>query len=248
MNIAHSRISHSQGRSFRYQVSLNTPTAMIHNSNEIPITYLNKGQTYYLSIIDSEPFSEQTGIIQYRTSIRISFDATEHASNPTSCWNLWKANSTHHAKHPNRKFHAVELVHLGRNEGGTDNFHVERASLDGFSIRWFTDASGRSGCHLGIRFNLLSTDFSYSKGVKGSPLRLCAKTEALDQNIAELCYCKVKVFRDHGAERKMFTDVSQLKRAIERRKLKYLKNDSGGDNLGKRKRDSAFVIDRKSVV
>ncbi|KAJ6003877.1 hypothetical protein N7540_013159 [Penicillium herquei] len=232
---------------FRYQISLNTPTAMIQNPNDIPITYLNKGQTYSLSIVDSKFLLAQTGLTYYRTSIRITFDTIEHASNPNSCWSLWKASSTYDASHKSRNLNAVELVDLGQHEGQAHNFHVERASLDGFAIKWFTNASGVSACTLGIRFNFLSTDFSYSKGVKGSPLRLFAKTETITPGIPELSYCKVKVFRDHGAERKMFTDVSQLKRAIERRKVDYLKALSGGENLGKRKRGSQSIVDTNNM-
>ncbi|KAJ5096693.1 hypothetical protein N7456_007414 [Penicillium angulare] len=232
----------SQNTNFRYQVSLNTPTAMIQSSSDVPITYLNKSQIYPLTILDSKPFLTQSVPTHYRTSIRITFDTTEHASNPTSCWSLWKASSANDIPRKGRSMNAVELVDLSQSEGGTTNFHLDKASLDGFSIKWFTHSSGISACTLGIRFNFLSTDFSYSKGVKGSPLRLLAKTETITPDIPELSYCKVKVFRDHGAERKMFTDVSRLKRAIERRKEDYLKAlEGGGENLGKRKRGSRIV-------
>lgn len=228
--------------SIRYKVFLDTPTAMIHNPNDTPITYLNKGQTYTLSIADSNPIVEHTGSRQYRTSIRISFDAIEHVSNSASCWGLWKARGQYNSQGKSCNPHAVELVDLNQKESEAQNFEVEKTSLDGFTIRWSANASGRPNCRLGIRFNLLSTDFSNSKGVKGSSLRLCAKTEIMGQDEAELSYCKVKVFRDHGAERKMFTDVSQLKRAIEKRKAAYLK-DEAGDVLGKRKRDGRIVAD-----
>ena len=76
-----------------------------------------------------------------------------------------------------------------------------------------------------MRFNFLSTDFSLSKGVKGIPVRLCAKIELLSPGEevgaiyeAEVCYCKVKVFRDHGAERKLSNDVAYVTKAIERLK------------------------------
>jgi hypothetical protein len=52
----------------------------------------------------------------------------------------------------------------------------------------------------------------------------------------------VKLFREHGAERKMFNDVSQLKRAIERRRQEFVKAESGGEHLGKRKRGSRSVL------
>ena len=36
----------------RFHIALHAPTAMIRHSDEIPITYLNKGQAYSLSIMD----------------------------------------------------------------------------------------------------------------------------------------------------------------------------------------------------
>lgn len=58
-------------------------------------------------------------------------------------------------------------------------------------------------CSLNVRFNFLSKDFSYSKGVKGASLRLCVKTETatIASNNPELSFYTVKLFRDHGAER-----------------------------------------------
>ena len=85
-----------------------------------------------------------------------------------------------------------------------------------------------------MRFNFLSTDFSHSKGVKGIPVRLCAKTEILSSGSpqsppeqSEICFCKVKLFRDHGAERKLASDILHIKKTIE--KLKQQANQVEGD-------------------
>lgn len=37
---------------FRFHSALNAPTAMIRHADEIPVTYLKKGQAYSLSISD----------------------------------------------------------------------------------------------------------------------------------------------------------------------------------------------------
>lgn len=34
---------------------LNVPTAMVKLADEIPITYLNKGQVYSISVVDTAP-------------------------------------------------------------------------------------------------------------------------------------------------------------------------------------------------
>ena len=87
-----------------------------------------------------------------------------------------------------------------------------------------------------MRFNFLSTNFSHSKGVKGIPVRLCAKTEILSSGSpqsppeqSEICFCKVKLFRDHGAERKLANDILHVKKTIE--KLKQQANQVEGTGM-----------------
>ena len=79
-------------------------------------------------------------------------------------------------------------------------------------------------CSISIRFNFLSTDFSRSKGAPGGLVRLYAKTEMLSSNpsnpllgpTAEVCFCKIKLFRDHGAERKLSNDFYKTKKTIDK--------------------------------
>jgi hypothetical protein len=93
-----------------------------------------------------------------------------------------------------------------------------------------------------MRFNFLSTDFKHSKGAKGIPVRLCAKTQLLSsdvsgasiQNAAEICYCNVKLFRDHGAERKLSHDVAHVKKAINKLKQQITQVGSGTKGFSKR--------------
>lgn len=216
---------------------------MIHNPNDTPVTYLNKGHTYSLSITDSRPPPWTEGLVKYRTSIRISFEESEHVSNPAACWSLWKDTRSRELQQKNGTLNAVEMVDLVKgSEGQIYPIQLDRTSLDGFCVTWLGDPStGPPSCTIGVRFNFLSTDFSHSKGVKGAPLRLCAKTETTTPGTAELSCCIVKLFRDHGAERKMFNDVSQLKKAIEKRKQDFTKARLGSDSLGKRKRGSRSV-------
>jgi hypothetical protein len=98
-----------------------------------------------------------------------------------------------------------------------------------------------------VRFNFLSTDFSHSKGVKGIPVRLCAKTELLNSlpgsppetSQPELCYCKVKLFRDHGAERKLSNDIAHVKKSIDKLKQQIAQAETGIKDFGKRKRSGS---------
>ncbi|KAJ5288291.1 hypothetical protein N7508_011066 [Penicillium antarcticum] len=210
---------------------------MLHDTKLPPITYLNKAQIYPLSIVDArQPVSND--IVRYRTCIRVTFEDYEQSSKPAASWALWKDTRGHEAYQKDGNLYAIELVGLFQE-------NQARISLDGFCVTWYSDpTTGRRGCLMGVRFHFLSTDFSHTKGVKGAPIKLCAKTETVGSSPSEISCCKVKLFREHGAERKMFNDVSQLKRAIERRRHDYVKAKSGGSHLGKRKRGSRFVLNK----
>lgn len=104
---------------------------------------------------------------------------------------------------------------------------LESTSHDRFAVLWYPSGTETKEYSIQLRFNFLSTDFSHSKGVKGIPVRLCVKTEMqllgasgiedrTEEDIwtAETCYCTEKLFRGHGAERKLFNDVAHVKKLV----------------------------------
>lgn len=130
---------------------------------------------------------------------------------------------------------AIEHVPLPSGPGHHPNVHVEKDSFDGFCVTWNAAPGLRPSCELQFRCNFLSTDFSRSKGVKGIPVRLCAKSEEVgfssdrnpSSNTPEICYCKIKLFRDHGAERKLSNDEAAVRRAI--KKIEDQLKESGAE-------------------
>ena len=235
---------------FRYHTTLNAPTAMIKYSDEIPITYLNKGQAYTVSVFDTAaPLPQQSGPVKYRTFVRVSFEDEQQRAKPGACWQLWKeGRGTNEAHQRGGKLLAVEYV--DPNQGGDEairkpQIELERASFDGFAVTWIPNQTpGVPDCSISVRFNFLSTDFSHSKGVKGIPVRLCTKTEIVDPqgpttNEPEVCFSKVKLFRDHGAERKLSNDVAHVKKTIEKLKQQIAQAEAGLGNSGKRKRSGS---------
>ncbi|EPS29934.1 hypothetical protein POX_b03048 [Penicillium oxalicum] len=241
-------VSYADGEKFRFNVSLRAPTAMVKHPREVPISYLNKGQAYNLTVMDSNPPMMGSEPLQYRTYVRVSFEEEEQRSKPAACWQLWKEGRGMSESHQRGgKLLAVEYV--DSHQGGDDHKHrqisVEHTSFDGFCVTWTANpTTGTPDCSIPVRFNFLSTDFSHSKGVKGIPVRLCAKTELLtptdesdSPREAEVCYCKVKLFRDHGAERKLSNDVAHVKKTIEKLKQQIAQAEMGG-GFGKRKRGS----------
>lgn len=222
---------------------------MIKHSDEIPVTYLNKGQAYAVSISDGMGLGPAAGPIKYRTVIRISFEDEQQRQRPSACWQLWKeGRGLAEAHQRGGKLQAVEYV--DPNQGGDEEtkrprVELEKASFDCFSVTWSpAPGSATADCSVAVRFNFLSTDFSHSKGVKGIPVRLCAKTEIISSGtpdspsgpISEVCFCKVKLFRDHGAERKLSNDVAHIKKTIDKLKQQITQVESGVKEVGKRKR------------
>lgn len=225
---------------------------MIKHSDEIPVTYLNKGQAYAVSISDSMGLGPTPGPIKYRTVIRISFEDEQQRQRPSACWQLWKeGRGLAEAHQRGGKLQAVEFV--DPNQGGDEEtkrprVELETASFDCFSVTWTpSSGSANAACSVAVRFNFLSTDFSHSKGVKGIPVRLCAKTEIISSGTpdsppgptSEVCFCKVKLFRDHGAERKLSNDVAHIKKTIDKLKQQITQVENGVKEVGKRKRSSA---------
>lgn len=235
---------------FRYHVTLNAPTAMIKHADEIPVTYLNKGQAYTLNVVDTQS-KQPTGRVRYRTFVRISFEDEQQRAKPAACWQLWKeGRGTNEAHHRGGRLQAVEYVESGQLGGAEDpskpRVELESASFDGFCVIW-TPPAGAPECPISVRFNFLSTDFSHSKGVKGIPVRLCTKTEAIGEMVGsspaiapEVCYGKVKLFRDHGAERKLSNDVAHIKKTIDKLNQQIAQIESGMRDAGKRKRSGSM--------
>ncbi|KIW00370.1 hypothetical protein, variant [Verruconis gallopava] len=239
---------------FRYHVTLNAPTAMIKHASEIPVTYLNKGQAYSISIVDTQPSQISALPVTYRTYVRISFEDEQQRQKPAACWQLWKeGRGSSEAHQRGGRLQAVEFVDQtqvgGLETAGRPRIELESSSFDGFSVTWTPAPNAPPECVLAVRFNFLSTDFSHSKGVKGIPVRLCAKTElrhtqpppAPEAMNAEICYCKVKLFRDHGAERKLSNDVAHVKKSIDKLKQQIAQIEAGVKDHGKRKRSGSIA-------
>ena len=234
---------------------------MIKQADEIPVSYLNKGQAYSISIIDTEPELPILPGTRFRTYVRISFEDEQQRQKPGVCWSLWKeGRGTNEAHQRGGKLQAVEYVEAGQPPEGDEKrtrVELESASFDGFSVVWTPGIHGAVECNIAVRFNFLSTDFSHSKGVKGIPVRLCTKTTrypAPHQQSAspkdsslptpEICFCKVKLFRDHGAERKLSNDVAHVKKTIEKLKQQIAQAESGMKDF-KRKRSGGVAVSSK---
>jgi hypothetical protein len=229
---------------------------MLKQRDEIPVTYLNKGQAYCISIVDSNPPVSDLQQVRYRTHVRVSFHGEEERLRSVACWQHWKeGRGLNEAHQSGREPHAVEYVKPNRvvNDQGGRQIRLESSSLDGFCVSWSGNpTTGVSECAISVRFHFVSTDFTRTKGVQGVPLRLCVKTEMAtspsshisSSRDAELCYCKVKLFRDHGAERKLSTDAAYARKTAEKLRQRIKEKRLGVGSHGKRKRGGGTVTSK----
>ncbi|KAI5288328.1 hypothetical protein KEM52_001207 [Ascosphaera acerosa] len=180
----------------RFQSVLYSQTAMFYK-DEVPTTYLNKGQTYMLKVADKTPPLAGPTPTKYVTSIRISFDDDELRAKADDCWRLWKktrGRTTGDDQTADQKrWLAIELVAAGADflygPAAPDHMptctELVSSQFDGLSVSWSAVPGYAPGmpqeCLIPIRFNFLSTDFMPSKGVKGAPMRLCVKTRVAEQ-------------------------------------------------------------------
>jgi hypothetical protein len=152
---------------------------------------------------------------RYRTFVRVSFQDQEQRVNAGAYWRLWKdSRGLAESYKSDLELRAVEYA-------GQDGpqMQVEQEFLDGFCVTWTVNqATGLNECNIPVRFNFLSTDFTLAKGVKGIAVRFCAKTDQLSNKETpyqpEICYCNIRVFRDHGAERKLSNDMTNVQKRI----------------------------------
>ncbi|KAG1178659.1 hypothetical protein G6F70_002892 [Rhizopus microsporus] len=184
--------------SIRYDICLEAPTAAAQKIDEPPLTYLNKGQHYNITLKDVKGYDGD--IIS--TAI-ITFHDEAHRAGATDYWKFWLSHQNNA-----EKAKAIDLD-ISRSNG----IHIiEHRQFDRIVFRW----NGKAGASIYVKFNCLSTDFSRIKGVKGIPLRL--QIESYQQGVPhiEKTYSRIKLFRDKGAERKNKDDARHIERQLEK--------------------------------
>ncbi|KAI8146862.1 CP2 transcription factor-domain-containing protein, partial [Fennellomyces sp. T-0311] len=186
--------------SLRYEIILEAPTAAAQKVEDAPLTYLNKGQFYNINLKDTE--GSDTDIT---STITIMFHDESHRKVAPNYWKFWLSQQKH-----SQAARALD-IDAGRCSG---IHNVEADRFDSVSFQW----NAKAGASISIRFNCLSTDFSRIKGVKGIPLRLHMQSHLTseDQSTSEGSYCRIKLFRDKGAERKNKDDARHIEKQLEK--------------------------------
>eukprot|EP00117_Sycon_ciliatum_P045410 scpid32861/ scgid32641/ Grainyhead-like protein 2 homolog; Transcription factor CP2-like 3 len=214
-----SRIFESQER---FEHVLEAPTSMMTPRGEDTVTYLNKGQFYAIhsSYNHADTDGELPALV--RSEVYLVFREEKDAQSELGYWDYW------HSQQANPNQRGLEI-----DQRSFRNIQeVDTIANNAYSFKWNPAETAR----VVVRVNCLSTEFSTQKGVKGIPLFLMMDTyedvnASMESEPAHRCYCKVKVFRDKGAERKN-KDESK---SADRRMAKILKQQSAR----KRPRDGA---------
>ncbi|KAJ8661288.1 hypothetical protein O0I10_003038 [Lichtheimia ornata] len=195
---------------FRYDIVLEAPpAAAAQRVEESPVTYLNKNQYYCINLTDTDGYD---GVVT--STLTITFHEESHRRLTANYWRFWLGQ-----QQDPQSARALDL-NVERSSG---IYNVQCPEFDRVVFEW----NGKRGATIHVRFNCLSTDFSRIKGVKGIPLRLHMETQIPSSTSAgavttpsntysEATYCKIKLFRDKGAERKNKDDARHLGRQLEK--------------------------------
>ncbi|OLL21862.1 Grainyhead-like protein 2 [Neolecta irregularis DAH-3] len=245
---------------FRFLTTLHAQTAMTKYADEAPVTYLNKGQSYTVSVLDTTAPDLDDPPGRYRSCVRITFNDPEQRQHASKCWEYWKENRLQHhdSKDDNRRAISIDMAETRKvliNSKSASDPEISMpelidrlSSFDTFAFLWSPPPSVAE-YKFCMRFNFLSTDFSRNKGVKGCALRLNVRTDPTNaSHQGEMSYCKIQLFRDKGAERKITNDSEHLRRTIDKlrqqaQQARQQQNDdlnlSGGDSGKKKKHTSS---------
>ncbi|KAF7727014.1 grainyhead-like [Apophysomyces ossiformis] len=187
----------------RFNIILQASTAVTQKT-ETPVTYLNRGQAYAIQLVDKQGYDGRI-----TSTFVIMFHDPSHRRVALNYWKFWigQQKDPHHAR----------AIDIDVNQS-TGLLQVRYPSFDRITFDW----NGSQGAKIYVRFNCLSTDFSRIKGIKGIPLRAHMESEAEDgDGTTERCFCKIKLFRDKGAERKNKDDAKQIGKQFEKIHGKY---------------------------
>lgn len=208
----------------RFLTSINAPMACSHERGE-EITYLDRDQAYLISISDSAPRPGGISPVKYRTSIQVSFETDEQKRQSAYHWNLWQ--SSHLSKDGTTASTPLKALEFAPSSAAFTainqnvDIHLEESAVDRFTCTWTIMPSERPQCQVAVSFHFVSTDFSQAKGVKGVSLRLSALTREITlasteerRDCLQISHCLIKVYRNHGAERKTAIDSKQIGKKI----------------------------------
>uniref|UniRef100_A0AAY4BZ89 Grainyhead like transcription factor 1 n=2 Tax=Denticeps clupeoides TaxID=299321 RepID=A0AAY4BZ89_9TELE len=207
-------VQHEHGQ---FEYTLEAPRSIRQKNGNCLMSYLNKGHFYPITLrrINDRKAARQQGTM-VRSVVMLVFGEEKCVEDQLKYWKFW------HSRQPTAKQRCIDIADYK----GSFNMItcIEEISFNAVSFTWNTNDEPQ----IYVSVNCLSTDFSSQKGVKGLPINLQIDTYSCgshgDQVLIHRACCKVKVFCDKGAERK----IRDEERKMSRRKGKSQDSHAAG--------------------
>nr|XP_033789002.1 grainyhead-like protein 2 homolog isoform X3 [Geotrypetes seraphini] len=186
---------YEQTASSTFQYTLEATKSLRQKQGEGPMTYLNKGQFYAITL--SETGANKCfrhPISKVRSVIMVVFSEDKNRDEQLKYWKYW------HSRQHTAKQRVLDIADYKESFNTIGN--IEEIAYNAVSFTWDVNEEGK----IFITVNCLSTDFSSQKGVKGLPLMIQIDTYSYNNRSNKpihRAYCQIKVFCDKGAERKI---------------------------------------------
>ncbi|KAJ8013418.1 hypothetical protein DPEC_G00053060 [Dallia pectoralis] len=179
-----------------FQYFLEAPRSVRQKQGEGPMTYLNKGQFYAVTLSQMCPANkgQRHPISKVRSVVMVVFSEDKDRVEQLRHWKYW------HSRQHTAKQRVLDIADYKESFNTIGN--IEEISYNAVSFTWDVNEEAK----VFITVNCLSTDFSCQKGVKGMPLMIQIDTYSYNNHSntpIHRAYSQIKVFCDKGAERKI---------------------------------------------
>ncbi|KAM4027994.1 grainyhead-like protein 2 homolog [Anomaloglossus baeobatrachus] len=219
-----------------FQYTLEATKSLRQKQGEGPMTYLNKGQFYAVTL--SETGSNKCfrhPISKVRSVVMVVFSEDKNRDEQLKYWKYW------HSRQHTAKQRVLDIADYKESFNTIGN--IEEIAYNAVSFTWDVNEEAK----IFITVNCLSTDFSSQKGVKGLPLMIQIDTYSYNNRSnrpIHRAYCQIKVFCDKGAERK----IRDEERKQNRKKGKSQPAQTQSTNNSSDSKLSALPLQKKSDI
>ncbi|CAN9503925.1 unnamed protein product [Ophioblennius macclurei] len=214
------------GDSFQY--TLDATRSLRQKQGEGPMTYLNKGQFYAVTLNELSTNKRlRHPISKVRSVIMVVFSEDKNRDEQLKYWKYW------HSRQHTAKQRVLDIADYKESFNTIGN--IEEIAYNAISFTWDVNEEAK----IFITVNCLSTDFSSQKGVKGLPLMIQIDTYSYNNRSNKplhRAYSQIKVFCDKGAERK----IRDEERKLFRKKSKGKDGSVGVINVPKKSDTTYF--------
>ncbi|KAM4725418.1 grainyhead-like transcription factor 2b isoform 1-T1 [Anableps anableps] len=194
---------HQEGTG-NFQYTLDATRSLRQKQGEGPMTYLNKGQFYAVTLSELSANKRlRHPISKVRSVIMVVFSEDKNRDEQLKYWKYW------HSRQHTAKQRVLDIADYKESFNTIGN--IEEIAYNAISFTWDVNEEAK----IFITVNCLSTDFSSQKGVKGLPLMIQIDTYSYNNRSNKplhRAYSQIKVFCDKGAERKIRDEERKLLR------------------------------------